>query len=144
MMEGVTPGMIVGVNTEVIAGEKMIITSGAIDAHGAPSFFFVITVAREMEPPNFASTFLVHFICPQLWTEVSTPPLLFRIEFILIHVSLHLGDCQRYHYAHRRRNWPRSRNERHHLHSFADLHENDDGRHRWNPSQLWLHGKRKR
>lgn len=44
VMEGVTPGMIVGVNTEVIAGEKMIITSGAIDAH-------------------------VHFICPQLWTE---------------------------------------------------------------------------
>lgn len=33
-MEGVTPGMIVGVNTEVIAGEKMIVTAGAIDAHG--------------------------------------------------------------------------------------------------------------
>lgn len=33
-MEGVTPGMVVGVNTEVIAGEKLIITAGAIDTHG--------------------------------------------------------------------------------------------------------------
>ena len=37
MMEGVTPGMVVGVNTEVIAGEKLIITAGAIDAHGESS-----------------------------------------------------------------------------------------------------------
>lgn len=40
VMEGVTPGMIVGVNTEVIAGEKMIATAGGLDMH-------------------------VHFICPQ-------------------------------------------------------------------------------
>lgn len=33
-MAGITPGMVVGVNTEVIAGEKMIVTAGAIDAHG--------------------------------------------------------------------------------------------------------------
>jgi len=38
---GVTPGMVVGASTEVIAGEKMIVTAGGIDAH-------------------------VHFICPQL------------------------------------------------------------------------------
>ncbi|GAA5896085.1 hypothetical protein JCM5296_006240 [Sporobolomyces johnsonii] len=44
VMEGVTPGMVVGVNTEVIAGEKMIVTAGAIDAH-------------------------VHYICPQLCNE---------------------------------------------------------------------------
>lgn len=44
VMEGITPGMVVGVNTEVIAGEKMIITAGAIDAH-------------------------VHYICPQLCEE---------------------------------------------------------------------------
>ncbi|KAI5481304.1 hypothetical protein MNV49_004926 [Pseudohyphozyma bogoriensis] len=44
VMASVTPGMIVGVNTEVIAGEKLIITAGSIDAH-------------------------VHYICPQLWTE---------------------------------------------------------------------------
>ncbi|KAM0789920.1 hypothetical protein ACM66B_006760 [Microbotryomycetes sp. NB124-2] len=43
-MQGVTEGMVVGVNTEVIAGEKLIITAGAVDAH-------------------------VHFICPQLATE---------------------------------------------------------------------------
>lgn len=33
VMDGVTEGMIVGANTEVIAGEKNIITAGAIDAH---------------------------------------------------------------------------------------------------------------
>jgi urease subunit alpha len=40
LQDGVTPGMIVGASTEVIAGEGMILTAGAIDAH-------------------------VHFICPQ-------------------------------------------------------------------------------
>jgi urease subunit alpha len=33
VMAGVTPGMIVGVTTEVIAGEGMILTAGAIDSH---------------------------------------------------------------------------------------------------------------
>jgi len=41
VMRGVTPGMIVGATTEVIAAEGLIVTAGAIDAH-------------------------VHFICPQL------------------------------------------------------------------------------
>ncbi|CAL1270176.1 unnamed protein product [Larinioides sclopetarius] len=40
-MEGVTPGMVVGVSTEVIAGEGHILTAGGIDTH-------------------------IHFICPQL------------------------------------------------------------------------------
>jgi len=40
MMAGVTQGMIVGVTTEVIAGEGMILTAGGIDTH-------------------------IHFICPQ-------------------------------------------------------------------------------
>lgn len=40
VMSGVTPGMIVGASTEVIAGENHILTAGAIDAH-------------------------IHFICPQ-------------------------------------------------------------------------------
>eukprot|EP00752_Nemacystus_decipiens_P001373 g1361.t1 len=44
VMEGVTPGMVVGVNTEVIAGEGLIITTGGMDAH-------------------------VHFICPQICDE---------------------------------------------------------------------------
>ncbi|CBN76561.1 urease [Ectocarpus siliculosus] len=44
VMEGVTPGMTVGVNTEVIAGEGLIITTGGMDAH-------------------------VHFICPQICDE---------------------------------------------------------------------------
>ena len=41
IMSGVTPGMIVGASTEVIAGEGKIVTAGGIDSH-------------------------VHFICPQL------------------------------------------------------------------------------
>jgi len=44
IMDSVTAGMVVGVNTEVIAGEGMILTAGCIDTH-------------------------VHFICPQLVTE---------------------------------------------------------------------------
>jgi urease len=44
IMENVTPGMIIGVTTEVLSAEGKIITAGAIDSH-------------------------IHFICPQLCTE---------------------------------------------------------------------------
>ncbi|KAG8986613.1 Urease [Tulasnella sp. 427] len=44
VMEGVHPSLIVGSATEVIAGEKMIVTAGGIDAH-------------------------IHYICPQQWQE---------------------------------------------------------------------------
>mmetsp|Transcript_60404 Transcript_60404/g.139262 ORF Transcript_60404/g.139262 Transcript_60404/m.139262 type:complete len:778 (+) Transcript_60404:313-2646(+) len=44
VMDGVTPGMVTGVTTEVIAGEKLIVTAGGLDTH-------------------------VHWICPQLATE---------------------------------------------------------------------------
>ncbi|OVA15399.1 Urease [Macleaya cordata] len=48
VMDGVSFDMIVGVNTEVIAGEGLIVTAGAIDCH-------------------------VHFICPQLaYTAISS------------------------------------------------------------------------
>ena len=40
VMAGVTPGMVVGVTTEVIAGEGLILTAGGVDAH-------------------------IHYICPQ-------------------------------------------------------------------------------
>ena len=40
LMAGISPGMVVGVTTEVIAGEGLILTAGGIDAH-------------------------IHFICPQ-------------------------------------------------------------------------------
>ncbi|KAG8710530.1 Urease [Ceratobasidium sp. 423] len=43
-MDGVHPKLIVGTSTEVIAGENLIVTAGAIDAH-------------------------VHYICPQQWQE---------------------------------------------------------------------------
>ena len=33
VMDGVTPGMVVGASTEVIAAEKMIVTAGGLDAH---------------------------------------------------------------------------------------------------------------
>ena len=44
VMAGVTPGMVVGVTTEVIAAEKMIATAGGIDTH-------------------------IHWICPQIADE---------------------------------------------------------------------------
>ena len=44
VMAGVTPGMVTGVTTEALAGEKMIVTAGGLDTH-------------------------VHFICPQLVEE---------------------------------------------------------------------------
>ncbi|KAH8074688.1 urease [Aureococcus anophagefferens] len=40
VMDGVTPGMTVGVTTEAIAGEKLVVTAGGVDTH-------------------------IHFICPQ-------------------------------------------------------------------------------
>src|SRR5881409_3418472 len=44
LMAGVSPGMVVGAGTEVIAGEGRIVTAGGIDSH-------------------------IHFICPQLVEE---------------------------------------------------------------------------
>nr|XP_006815240.1 PREDICTED: urease-like [Saccoglossus kowalevskii] len=44
VMDGVTPGMVVGVGTEAISAEGLIVTAGALDCH-------------------------VHFICPQLVRE---------------------------------------------------------------------------
>ena len=44
IMAGITPGMVVGASTEVIAGEGRIVTAGGIDSH-------------------------IHFICPQLVDE---------------------------------------------------------------------------
>src|ERR687897_1219253 len=44
LMAGVTPGMVVGAGTEVIAGEGKIVTAGGLDTH-------------------------IHFICPQIVTE---------------------------------------------------------------------------
>src|SRR5690606_3466186 len=40
-MDGVTPGLVIGPATEVIAGERLILTAGGIDGH-------------------------IHFICPQI------------------------------------------------------------------------------
>ena len=44
VMEGVTPGMVTGVTTECMAGEKLIATAGGVDTH-------------------------VHWICPQIADE---------------------------------------------------------------------------
>ena len=44
LMAGVTPGMVIGAGTEVIAGEGKIVTAGGLDSH-------------------------IHFICPQIVTE---------------------------------------------------------------------------
>jgi len=47
LMDGVTPGMVIGAGTEAIAGEGRIVTAGGIDAH-------------------------IHLICPQLVDEAIT------------------------------------------------------------------------
>ncbi|MDA1128566.1 MAG: urease subunit alpha [Chloroflexi bacterium] len=48
IMDGITPGMVIGAGTEVIAGEGMVLTPGGIDPH-------------------------VHFICPQLaWDALAS------------------------------------------------------------------------
>lgn len=44
VMDGVTPGMVTGVTTEAMAGEKLIVTAGGLDTH-------------------------VHWICPQIVEE---------------------------------------------------------------------------
>ncbi len=46
-MDGITPGMVIGAGTEVIAGEHLVLTAGGIDSH-------------------------VHLICPQIVTESLT------------------------------------------------------------------------
>ena len=49
VMDGVTPGMIVGASTDAVGAEGMIVTAGGIDTH-------------------------IHFICPQIADEVCGPP----------------------------------------------------------------------
>jgi urease len=56
VMDGVTPGMIVGACTEALAGEGKIFTAGAIDSH-------------------------VHYICPQICYEVRVKLILFLYLF---------------------------------------------------------------
>ena len=46
-MDGITPGMVIGAGTEVIAGEHLIVTAGGVDSH-------------------------IHFICPQIVEESLT------------------------------------------------------------------------
>jgi urease alpha subunit len=53
-MEGVTPGMVIGASTEVLAGEGKILTAGALDTH-------------------------IHFICPQICWEVCYPKIIGEI-----------------------------------------------------------------
>ena len=60
VMAGVHESLIVGSSTEVIAGEKLIATAGAIDAH-------------------------IHFICPQQCEEVRLIPFLAYIKRVYAH-----------------------------------------------------------
>lgn len=118
MMDSVTDGMIVGSSTEVIAGEKMIITAGGIDAH-------------------------VHYICVDLWREV-------RIVYVpYTPTSERLTDDMlgprvwSYDFGWRW-HWTLSRNKCNDVHVKQILHEDYDGRYRWNSSQFWIHRKRQR
>lgn len=61
VQDGVTAGMIIGDSTEVIAGENMIVTAGAIDAH-------------------------VHYICPQqIWEATASGQDFFSFVVQIIH-----------------------------------------------------------
>eukprot|EP00962_Isochrysis_galbana_P025573 scaffold7904_cov103-Isochrysis_galbana.AAC.6 len=71
-MDGVTPGMVTGVTTDCIAGEKMIITAGAIDTH-------------------------VHWICPQIIEEAiasGITTLCAKCRDPALHLSHWRASCQ--------------------------------------------------
>ena len=50
VMDGVTAGMTVGVNTEAIGAEGLIVTAGAMDAHVGPSFYPSIDAILSNRP----------------------------------------------------------------------------------------------
>jgi N-acyl-D-aspartate/D-glutamate deacylase len=129
-MDGITDHMIVGSSTEVrpmhtgllhdpqpfllqvIAGEKLIVTAGAIDAH-------------------------VHYICTDLWKEVyidSFKQSLASLRRSSTGISFWNDNLDW------RRYWSSSWNQRDNMHFIEVLHEDHDGCDRWNPHELCLHG----
>lgn len=114
VMDGVTDGMVVGSSTEVIAGEKMIITAGAIDAH-------------------------VHYICVDLWKEVSDSDLASTESSYTAP-----GSCVWNHYPDRWRDWSIGRKQRDDLHVKQVLHESNDDGNRWHSNEFWVHWKGQR
>lgn len=93
--------MIIGVTTEVLAGEGDIFVAGAIDTH-------------------------IHFICPQLCIEVKLIFCLSNRKFIgaEFHI-IRAGSFERNHYIDRWRDRTQHWHERHHLHSrqIASAHD---------------------
>ena len=64
-MTGVNAGMVVGVNTEVIAGEGLILTAAAMDSH-------------------------VHFICPQICDEALASGITTLLGGTYVNLNLHI------------------------------------------------------
>jgi imidazolonepropionase-like amidohydrolase len=99
VMAGVHENLVAGSSTEVIAGEKLIVTAGAIDAH-------------------------IHFICPQQCEEVK--PILLHLSDAYSQ-TLKLGNCIREHDVYWWRHRPFCRDVCNDLHPFSLLHATYDG-----------------
>lgn len=99
VMAGVHENLVVGSSTEVIAGEKLIVTAGAIDAH-------------------------IHFICPQQCEEVKS--ILLHLIDAYSQMSK-LGNCLRKHDVYWWRHGSFCGNVCNDLHPFSLLHATYDG-----------------
>ena len=80
LMAGVTPGMVVGVTTEVIAAEKCIVTAGGIDAH----IHYICPQQIEEALASGVTTFIGGGTGPATGTNATTcTPGAFNIEMML-------------------------------------------------------------
>jgi urease subunit alpha len=68
MMAGVTPGMVVGVSTEVIAGEGLLVTAGGIDSH----IHFIAPQQVEVALASGVTTFIGGGTGPATGTNATT------------------------------------------------------------------------
>jgi urease len=113
IMDGVTEGMVVGSNTDVIAGEGKIVTYGAMDSHVCclPSCSLVSMLTMLPGPLHLPST-------------------------------SHRDPLLRCDDSPRRRDRAQYRHQRHNLHSLSHLPPGDDASHGFDPTQRRHHGQR--
>ena len=71
MMDGVTEGMIIGVNTEVISAENMIVTAGGVDSH----VHFISPQQVEIALQSGVTTFVGEApgLLRELWQPIVLP-----------------------------------------------------------------------
>ena len=170
VMDGITPGMIVGVNTEVIGGEKLIVTYGAFDAHGTLVFSDTrlrsITRSSSSYPktesfavclPSLCDGAIdkstVHYTCPQICEEalasgiVRSRPCSERWHShnaYLISPKLFSILTTLTDYSARWRYRTLVRLQSDYLHAWADQHQDHDGCDGRDRTQLCFHRQRER